>query len=110
MRHAPLRATPRGDEVDGKRQFRRISHMRLFGVARWILGLCFVLGFVFEAEAAQRVALIIGNSAYQNVEPLKNPTNDADDIAKVLTAAGFDVIRRDDASRSDMADAVREFT
>jgi uncharacterized protein len=84
--------------------------MRLFSVARWILGLCFVLGFVFEAEAAQRVALIIGNSAYQNVEPLKNPTNDADDIAKALTAADFDVIRRDDASRSDMADAVREFT
>ena len=63
--------------------------MRLFGVVRWILGLCFVLGFVFEAEAAQRVALIIGNSVYQNVEPLKNPTNDADDIAKVFDRRRF---------------------
>ena len=84
--------------------------MRMFGLARLLFGVCLILGSVTEAFAAHRVALVIGNGAYVNVPPLENPPNDASDIAKALSAAGFDVILRDDANRNQMADAVRDFT
>ena len=38
-----------------------------------------------------RRALVIGNSAYQNAPPLRNPTNDADALGARLTDLGFDV-------------------
>lgn len=39
--------------------------------------------------AAKRVALVIGNGAYENVERLRNPANDARDLAKKLKSIGF---------------------
>ncbi|MDO8596364.1 MAG: SUMF1/EgtB/PvdO family nonheme iron enzyme [Sulfuricaulis sp.] len=56
----------------------------------------------------QRVALVIGNSAYK-VDPLKNPVNDAEDMAKALRDAGFKVILKRNASTRDMRQAIREF-
>jgi uncharacterized caspase-like protein len=44
------------------------------------------------AAAEKRVALVIGNAAYQNVPPLRNPSNDATDIATKLRDLGFDVV------------------
>ena len=44
------------------------------------------------ALADKRVALVIGNSAYQNVPGLPNPINDATAIAELLRNAGFDVV------------------
>jgi hypothetical protein len=40
-----------------------------------------------------RVALVIGNSNYMN-SPLKNPVNDARDMAVKLRGLGFTVIER----------------
>ena len=40
----------------------------------------------------RRVALVIGNAAYK-FNPLKNPVNDSNDIARSLRAVGFDVIQ-----------------
>lgn len=40
---------------------------------------------------SDRIALVIGNSNYQYVEPLKNPKNDANDITAVLQKLNFDV-------------------
>src|ERR1700709_2821358 len=42
------------------------------------------------AWAAKRVALVLGNSAYQNVAKLPNPVNDGAAIAATLTSARFD--------------------
>src|SRR5258707_10435077 len=49
------------------------------------------------AFADKRVALVIGNSAYQNVVPLANPVNDAAVMAATLKTAGFEIVdyRRD---------------
>jgi uncharacterized caspase-like protein len=49
------------------------------------------------ALAEKRVALVLGNSAYQNVPQLQNPVNDGAVIAATLKNAGFDVVdsRRD---------------
>src|SRR5689334_2322020 len=75
-----------------------------------------LLAAVAWAAAAQapavkppaRVALVIGNAAYPSA-PLANPLNDAADMAKALEAAGFTVIRRDNANLREMHLALREF-
>jgi uncharacterized caspase-like protein len=43
------------------------------------------------ARAEKRVALVIGNSAYENTS-LSNPVNDATDLAAVLGKLGFEVL------------------
>ena len=43
-----------------------------------------------SAQAAKRVALVIGNSNYENVEKLRNPENDARALAETLKSIGFD--------------------
>jgi len=45
-----------------------------------------------RALAAKRVALVIGNSSYQNVPSLPNPANDAAAVTDMFKAAGFDVV------------------
>jgi hypothetical protein len=47
---------------------------------------------VLAGHAEKRVALIIGNGAYQNTVALSNPVNDAEDMAFALQAVGFEVI------------------
>ena len=42
------------------------------------------------AFAEKRVALVIGNSAYQNVAKLPNPANDATAVVGMFKSAGFD--------------------
>ena len=43
--------------------------------------------------SGQRVALVIGNSAYSEA-PLRNPVNDATDVAAALREIGFHVTLR----------------
>ena len=57
---------------------------------------------------AERVALVIGNSAYE-VAPLSNPRNDAADVAAALAGMGFAVIRGDDLDRRELFRKVQEF-
>jgi hypothetical protein len=58
---------------------------------------------------AQRVALVIGNSAYRHVERLANPGNDARAMAAALRPLGFQVELLIDAERSQMETAIRRF-
>ena len=44
------------------------------------------------AHAEKRVALVVGNSAYQHSGTLTNPTNDATDVAAALKKLGFQVL------------------
>jgi uncharacterized caspase-like protein len=63
------------------------------------------------ALADKRVALVIGNSAYQNVNRLPNPANDAAAIAAMLTKIGFDtVLSKEDVGNADMRKMVRDFS
>ena len=62
------------------------------------------------ASAAKRVALVVGNSAYQNVALLPNPVNDGAVIAAMLKSAGFDVVDyRHDVPAAEMRRALRDF-
>ena len=64
----------------------------------------------YGALAEKRVALVIGNSAYQNVPGLPNPINDATAIAELLRHAGFDVVdSRADLGIAVIRRAIREF-
>jgi len=56
----------------------------------------------------RRVALVIGNGGYAEV-PLKNPVNDARDMAALLKSMGFDVILRENADQQTMEKAINEF-
>ncbi len=58
----------------------------------------------------QRVALVIGNSNYQNVTQLSNPTNDAKAISQLLNSAGFEVISATDLNHNEMIEVVQEFS
>lgn len=60
------------------------------------------------AAAEQRVALVIGNSAYPS-SPLRNPVNDATAMAAKLRALGFEVTLRTNATQRDMNRAVVQF-
>jgi uncharacterized caspase-like protein len=63
-----------------------------------------------SALAEKRVALIIGNSAYEKVARLPNPANDASLIAETFKSAGFDSVElRRDLKISDMRRALRDF-
>lgn len=62
-----------------------------------------------SAAAASRVALVIGNSAYRHAAPLKNPGNDAQDIAAALRRLGFDVVAGQDLDRPGTERAIRDF-
>lgn len=61
------------------------------------------------ASAESRLALVIGNSAYETVSALPNPANDARAMAELLTAAGFEVISAPNLSQSAMRQAIGEF-
>lgn len=59
--------------------------------------------------AEPRIALVIGNGGYRAVNPLTNPTHDADLMAGALKAAGFDVTLIKDGDLATMGAAVTEF-
>ena len=62
------------------------------------------------AFAEKRVALVLANSAYQNVAPLPNPVNDGAVIAATLKQAGFDVVdSRQDLPALETRRALRDF-
>lgn len=57
-----------------------------------------------------RMALVIGNSRYQNVNKLANPANDARDIAAALTRLGFTVILEFNLAHRTMEEALARFS
>jgi parallel beta-helix repeat protein len=76
----------------------------------------FVRFFVFiaislsgSAFAAQRVALVIGNSEYEHTTTLVNPQNDAADFGKKLQELGFTVITKLNTNKSDLELALKDF-
>jgi hypothetical protein len=79
--------------------------------------LCFriwlVVLAVFSAQvtfAADRVALLIGNSRYDNAAlSLRNPANDVAAMSQKLGSLGFVVITAQDASSADMLRALNAF-
>lgn len=60
------------------------------------------------ASGEKRVALVIGNSIYKDA-PLKNPVNDARDMAAALRKLGFEVIEKTNVTQKEMNRAIVQF-
>jgi uncharacterized caspase-like protein len=76
--------------------------------------LCWSLGGLaiaaLPAAAAERVALVIGNSAYQNVARLATPANDADAMGAMFRNAGYAVTEAKDLGNREFNRVVRDFS
>jgi uncharacterized caspase-like protein len=74
------------------------SWLRVAGLAA-LLSACTLLP---KSEGSDRLALVIGNAAYQHVPALKNPVNDADDMCASLRRLGFRTLcHRNVATRAE---------
>ena len=62
-----------------------------------------------QGSIKKRVALVIGNADYK-FAPLRNPVNDAKDMAKALRSVNFHVIYKTNASWTEMDDGIEEFS
>ncbi|SFR38810.1 Putative peptidoglycan binding domain-containing protein [Litoreibacter janthinus] len=71
--------------------------------------LLLALPLLAQDGGSGRIALIIGNGAYENVAELRNPRNDSADLAASLTAAGFQVDLHLDQDQGKMLDTLRAF-
>jgi hypothetical protein len=60
-----------------------------------------------DSRTSQRMALVIGNGAYA-FGRLKNPVNDAQEVARALQAIGFEVVALEDGNLSQILEAMKE--
>ena len=77
-------------------------------VAGGVVLFAFVI-VVSAAPAAERVALVIGNGAYEHIDHLVNPPNDAEDVGSALDRLGFAVTRLDNAGFEEMRKGLQKF-
>ena len=73
------------------------------------LALFVLLISISSAEAAKRVALVIGNDSYKSLPNLNNARTDARGMAAKLKELGWSVILRQDASRRDISRSLADF-
>ncbi len=76
---------------------------------RLILSSIILIGLSAFSLAAERVALVIGNSAYSHAPSLINPKNDAADISAAFERLGFEVTTVLDLGFDAMRRALRAF-
>ncbi|MEO5352438.1 MAG: caspase family protein [Magnetococcus sp. XQGC-1] len=85
----------------------------LFSLLGLLLPLLLVAGEegTGRSTAEKRVALLIGNGAYagDNLGVLNNPTNDAEDLAKILKEFGFEVLIHKNLKKPAMNEAIADF-
>lgn len=81
--------------------------MKRFGA--FAIGFMLLLMAAVRAHGSERVALVIGNGAYNHVTALDNPVNDASDMTVALRSVGFDVTTLKNTSFEEMRVALRRF-
>jgi uncharacterized caspase-like protein len=83
---------------------------RLWSIAALLIvsTLAFALSCV-AAVADKRMALVIGNSSYQNAAKLPNPIGDADAVAEMFRKAGYEVRLAKDLGYLQFSRELRSF-
>ena len=85
-------------------------HLTKYSISVFAGVLLFLALCVAPALADRRVALVIGNSSYENVPKLPNPSADANAIAEMFKSAGFEVVDlKIDVGHLDYKRAIRRF-
>ena len=74
-----------------------------------LLGFWLSLCLISSAIASERYALVVGNGDYE-FSPLKNPTNDAADMAVALRQVGFSVRHLENATRRELRKEIHNFS
>lgn len=74
-----------------------------------VLGPVPVPAVPFNQALTKRVALVVGNSRYA-ISPLRNPENDARDVAMTLQSLGFEVMLLRNAELREMEKAIDQFS
>jgi len=81
----------------------------MVALAAGVCGLLLPAPFA-PACAETRVALVIGNEAYESVPALRNPANDANAVAAALKRSGFDTITAINLDQRAMENAAIRFS
>ena len=74
-----------------------------------VLGLAMPLILVAPAQAAKRVALVIGNNDYKNVPKLQKAVNDARVMGETLKQLGFSVMLAENQTRQAFSETLLAF-
>jgi len=86
-----------------KTQMEEINRLRVIAPARETVK--------DSARKVRRVALVIGNSTYQNANQLRNPSKDAQAVAEALRGLDFEVVQEErDLGRDAMVRALKSFS
>lgn len=85
----------------------RVFNRLFVNIAIIMMFASLLLATAAQAEG-KRVALLIGNNNYPTA-PLVNAVNDARDLSEALKELGFKTIVRENATRQDIASALRDF-
>ncbi|CAF1175627.1 unnamed protein product [Rotaria sp. Silwood1] len=62
-----------------------------------------------KTVSRRKMALVIGNSDYEYLKKLKNPSNDADAMESTLKRIGFTVTKKKNATYDEMEDSITNF-
>lgn len=65
--------------------------------------------FIRRLSPEKKMALVIGNSNYRNIQPLKNPINDAILVGLTLSEFNFDVSQYEDLTHQQTTDVISNF-
>jgi|GEM_PF-4553774 len=87
------------------------KHVLLVFFRLLVIPMLLISAFAARADVTEekRVALVIGNNAYDHATPLDNPGNDAEAIANALARLGFDTVLSFDLDQEGMQTALRDF-
>jgi Caspase domain len=78
---------------------------------RWGLAVCLFLFMTSATLADKRVALVVGNGAYQKAGQLPNPAHDAGAIGALFKVMAFDLVEAEfDLGIADLRRALRAFS
>jgi uncharacterized protein (TIGR02145 family) len=75
-----------------------------------LLVILMLIPFVSKSQSGKRLALVIGNSKYLYGNSLKNPGNDAELMERTLKSLKFEVIKKINATRKEMNEAIVDFS
>ncbi len=76
-----------------------------------LLSALILFGCAVDANAARRLALVVGNDAYSNLGPeqqLRNAVNDSRAVAAALTGIGYEVTTGENLTRGAMIDKISD--
>jgi hypothetical protein len=105
-----MRCPPDNSHPQAFSRQRRHIGLAIAALGALLASLSFNLAGAAEPMSyGDKVALVIGNGAYQNA-PLRNPVNDANAVALAFKALGFQVYHHDNATHQEMIEALRRFS